>query len=183
MNKFQIEQKLQHRLDFDGMFDLACGTADKKIKCTDIIDLCNYQNQQIAFRASWVLEFAFGLNNQIFLRQLPAFLNLYPKIKNSSVQRNFTKIMIQLTEEKFMGKAKLKPSIFDESLTATFEWLLNSETPVAVQANTLEIIFQLSAYHYWVLEELTVILEQKLISGSPALLSRSKKILRLISLK
>jgi hypothetical protein len=91
--------------------------------------------------------------------------------------------MMQLTDEKFMRKAKFKASVFDECLTVSFDWLLNRETPVAVQCNALDIIFQLSPYHDWIIEELAVILEQKLVSNSPALLSRSKKILKRINLK
>lgn len=183
MDIFEIEQKFRHRLGVNEMLTLTHLTLNGDIDCKDIIGLCGHQNPQIAFRASWTLESIAYRNPEIFLFHLSDFLSLYPTITNHSVQRCFTKIMMQLTDEKFMRKAMFKASVFDECLTVSFDWLLNPETPVAVQCNALDIIFQLSPYHDWIIEELAIILEQKLVSNSPALLSRSKKILKRINLK
>ncbi len=181
MKLIEIQEKLKSRLNFDGMVELAHLTAHGKIKYEDILNLCDYQDQQIAFRASWVLDFFAHANTDMFLTQLSRFLKLYPNVSNQSVQRNFTKIMMLLTEKKFMRMQQLEHTIFDDCLTASFDWLINPKTPIAVQANAIDVVFQLSPYHDWVLDELKVILQQKLVSGSAALTSRAKKVLKQIS--
>lgn len=181
MKQIEIAQRLKARLDFDGMVELSSLTAKGKASCEDLIDLCGHPDQQVAFRASWVLEFFAASKSEMFLKYLSQFLTLYPKICNQSVQRSFTKILMLLTKRKFMLVQKLNPAMFDECLSASFDWLINPKTPVAVQANALDVIFQLSPYHDWILEELKVILEQKLTSGSPALISRAKRVLKKIA--
>lgn len=181
MKKSEIEKQLKNKLDFDGMIQLSFLTANGNVKCEDLISLCDNPDQQVAFRASWVLEFFAHANSETFLSHLTGFLALYPKVTNRSVQRCFTKVVMMLTEKKFLLAQRLKASKFDECLSASFDWLMDSKTPVAVQANALELIFQLSPHHDWVLEELKVILQQKLVSGSPALISRAKSILKQIN--
>lgn len=178
MKLTEIEKELKGRLDFFRMTELSFFTANGKVKCGDLISLCRHQDQQIAFRASWVLEFFAHDKPELFINHLPDFLVLYPKILNQSVQRCFTKILMLLTAKKFLVAHSISPVIFDECLSASFDWLINPKTPVAVQANALDVIFQLSPYHDWVLEELKVILQDKLVSGSPALTSRAKRILK-----
>lgn len=179
----EIETRLKSRLNFDGMIEIAYVVGDADANCKDVISLCEHQDQQVAFRASWTLDFIAAVHTEIFLNDLSVFLKLYPTIKNLSVQRSFTKIMMILTEGKFMRTQNLKPIIFDDCFTATFDWLLDPQTPLAVQCNAMDVVFQLSPYHDWVIDELKVILQQKLISGSPALISRSKKILKCINSK
>lgn len=181
MNLIEIERTLQNRLGFNEMLILAKLTASGKINCREMIGLCNHNNPQIAFRASWVLDAVSTVNLDAFIVHLSDFLELYPTITNASVQRSFTKIMMLLTQEKLMRNQGLKPKSFEECLGATFDWLLNPKTPVAVQSNALEVVFQLSPYYDWVLEELTVILEEKLVSSSPALISRAKRLLKKIN--
>lgn len=177
----EIEEKLKSRLDFHAMKELASGISTKEVKCQDLIALCAHHGPQLAFRASWVLAFVAHTNPVSFLPHLTEFLILYPKATNQSVQRNFTKILMLLTSRKFMLANRLNAAIFDDCLTASFDWLLHPTTDVAVQANALEAIFQLTPFHDWILDELKVILQQKLVSGSPALVSRAKRILKNIN--
>lgn len=179
----EIEHKLKSHLNFDGMVEIAYAVGNADASCKDVISLCKHKDQQVAFRASWTLDFIAAVYTELFLVNLSDFLKLYPTVKNLSVQRCFTKVMMMLTERKFMHTQNFNSKIFDDCFTATFDWLIDSKTPLAVQCNAMDIVFQLSPYHNWVVEELTVILQQKLISGSPALISRSKKILKCINSK
>ncbi|WP_017257847.1 hypothetical protein [Pedobacter arcticus] len=181
MDLIQIERALQNRLGFNDMLIFAKLTASSKINCRDMMSLCIHKNPQIAFRASWVLDTVTVLDLDVFLVNLSVFLELYPTITNSSVQRCFTKIMMLLTASKLINTVGNEPDRFEECLSATFDWLLNPKTPVAVQSNALEVVFQLSPYYDWVLEELTVMLEEKLVSSSPALISRAKRLLKKIN--
>lgn len=177
MDLTDIELLLKSRLDFEKMQALAFTLGQDKAKCEFVIELCVNPDPQIAFRASWVVACFAYLKPDLFVNYLQAVLNSYPKLKNPSVQRSFSKIIMLFSKKEMMHKYQLMPNVFDNSLDASFDWLLDSQTAVAVQANVAEIIFQLSPYHDWVLEELTIILQNKLVHGSQALKSRAKKIL------
>ncbi|HZG70744.1 MAG TPA: hypothetical protein VEY51_04330 [Chondromyces sp.] len=60
----------------------------------------------------------------------------------------------------------------------TFEWLINPETPVAVQANCLDILYNLSSHYDWIRDELVLQTEFLLKKASAAMQSRGKKVLR-----
>ncbi len=134
MDVAQIEQKLHERLNFDEMVTLAMLTANGSIACKHIIDLCTHQNQQIAFRASWTLEYIAVIKLEVFIGCFKYFLQLYPKIINYSVQRSFTKIMMLLTKERLIISEGLKAAEFEECLGATFDWLLNPKLQLSYKA-------------------------------------------------
>lgn len=181
MDHSQIEQKLGTRLCFDEMRDLAMLILNRHSCITEILILCDHQNKQIAFRASWTLEFIAYNDSKRFLKHLNDFIKLYPIITNQSVQRSFSKILMMLTRESIIKTENIDPHIFDECMSTTFDWLLNPKTALAIQCNALDVLFNLSHYHHWILDELKVILQDKLISNSPALISRSTRLLKVIN--
>lgn len=85
---------------------------------------------------------------------------------------------MRLTKKDLMHFYRLKPDDFDSILEATFDWLINPKTPLAVQCNAMDIVYRLSPYHDWIKEELKVVLEQKLLVKSAALNSRTKRVLK-----
>ncbi|MBK0383035.1 hypothetical protein I5M32_08695 [Pedobacter sp. SD-b] len=180
MNKKDLEIELKNNHSVDDIMNLGFETCDGQISYQDLLGLCFHKDKQIAFRAAWVLEYAEGFSPEDFLPYAKDFIRVYPDVNNDSVQRHFTKIIMRLSSNEYIDFYGLKPDDFENVLAITFEWLLNPKTPVAVQANAMEILFQLSPNFDWVKEELVAILEQKLLSGSAALVSRSKKILKMM---
>lgn len=178
MNKNQLITLLSQNCGINDILNLASETLDGKYAVANVLDLCFNPNAQIAFRAAWLLENIEKLSAQHFLTICSDFMQRYTKQNNLSGQRHFTLIMMRLTKADGMRFYKLKPEDFDEVLAATFLWILNPKTPVAVQCNAIDVIFQLAKYHEWVLDELKVILEKNLVSNSAALISRSKRILK-----
>ena len=149
-----------------------------EIALQDVLDLCFHDKDKIVFRAAWLLEHVEVSSPERFKSVLINFIKCYPNQINWSAQRHFTKIMMRLTRKDLMNFYRLKPDDFDLIIEATFDWLINSKTPLAVQCNAMNIIYQLSPYHEWVKEELKIVLEQKLLVESAALTSRAKRVLK-----
>lgn len=177
-----LASKLSVKINLMEAKQLAALTLSKDISMIDLFSLCLHPNQQIAFRASWVLENVVFSAQSGFKKNIPQFLEAYPNIQNLSVKRHFTKIMMMLCKENLINALDVHEALLQKCLTATFDWLLNPNTPLAVQCNTLDLVFYFSKKENWILDELKVILEQNLISNSPALRSRSKRLLKRINL-
>lgn len=183
MDVDSLLSKLSKKINLAEVKQLALLTSKGEISINDLFSLCLHQHQQVAFRASWILEYVAHNFDASFSVVIPQFLIAYPNIKNLSVKRHFTKIMMLLYNSKKLNDSNFDTELHNECLTATFDWLLNAKTPLAVQCNALDLLYNFSKQEDWVLDELKLILEQKLITNSPALISRSKRLLKRINSK
>jgi hypothetical protein len=143
-----------------------------------LLELTFYPKKEIAFRAAWVLENVYYSNPNAFLPHLEEFKGAYCRQKNLSCQRHYTKIMMDITGHK-KDIPNLTINLFDfEAVTeTTFEWLINPKTPVAVQVNCLDILYNLSSRYHWIKDELKAQTEFLLRDGSAAMQSRGRRIL------
>ncbi|HEY0054444.1 MAG TPA: hypothetical protein VGB63_03720 [Pedobacter sp.] len=143
-----------------------------------ILELTFYPKKEIAFRASWILETVYYKNPGAFLIHLDDFKSAYCRQKNLSCQRHFTKIMMDITlpnNEVFEQLANTNN--FEAVTETTFTWLSDQKTPVAVQVNCLDILYNLSGRYDWIKDELVFQTEFLLKNGSAAMQSRGKRIL------
>lgn len=141
-----------------------------------LIEFSFHSEQEIAFRSAWVLEYCMMLYPKVMTDHLDYFIEAYPKQNNLSCKRHFTKLMMSLSEpgsHKLLHKCDLNPVI-----EATFEWLINPGTPVAVQVNCLDILFNLRSYGDWIESELKAQIEFMLKDGTAAMQSRGKRVLK-----
>lgn len=169
-----VKSLLENRMTLAEMKSLSGLISKDELEVLKVLKFCLSDQPKLAFRSAWLLEDVAYFHPDSFKIVVPEFLKAYPKIKNLSVKRHFTKILMLLTK----SSEKSTHYDFDECLETTFDWLLDKETPLAVQCNAMDVIYNLSYKDDWVLEELKNILEQKLITQSPALISRSKRILK-----
>lgn len=158
----------------------------EKNELLDIHELYAYSfhpRQTIAFRASWILE-TIALTDPVqFVPVASKFLSDFPKQTNPSCQRHFTKILICF--QKNTAPPLLQEALAQadrEALVSTvFDWLTGPDTPLAVLANCMEILYGFSEEFDWVQEALTYQLTQLMDRGSPALNSRGKRIFQKIN--
>ncbi len=144
-----------------------------------LLELSFYPSKEIAFRAAWVLETVYFKNPFGFLTHLNNFNSAYYIQKNLSCQRHYTKIMMDITSPKNeIYRRLVNTSDFAAVAETTFEWLIDPKTPVAVQANCLDILCNLSGRYDWIKDELVFQTEFLLKNGSAAIQSRGKRILR-----
>lgn len=141
-----------------------------------LIELSFHSEQETAFRSSWVLEYCMMLCPNALTDHLDYFIETYPKQNNLSCKRHFTKLMMSLSEP--CNHTLLHQCDLDPVIEATFEWLINPGTPVAVQVNCLDILFNLRSYGDWIEGELKAQIEFLLKDGTAAMQSRGKRVLK-----
>src|SRR5690606_7339623 len=118
-----------------------------------------------------VLEYIATRAPQRFLPVFTEFMTRLPGQQNPSCQRHFTKILMVITGPKAPPAYQEAYAAADrEQLVETvFGWLINPQTPVAVQVNCMDILFNLTAEFGWIGEELQNQVEFLLRDGSAAL--------------
>ena len=159
--------------------DLASKVNRKIVKIRDVYSLSlEHNNPQVVFRAAWLLENVFFKYPHAFEYIQPLFLRDYAKQKNRSAQRHYSKIAIYISHPLQTFMSRVKHQDLGVLIEGSFDWLIDSETPVAIQCNCMDVLCNLSEKEDWIADELKNILEQNLLSNSPSLLSRTKSVLK-----
>ncbi len=152
---------------------------DKSCVPGDLISLSLYPHNEIAFRASWVLEQLIYCRWDDFIPFLPDFIAGYLIQKNRSCQRHYSKIMMYLTASGSPTEIKYLISGFqDQIIEITFDWLIDPQTPVAVKVNCMDILLYFGKEQAWINEELHSQIHFLLRDGSAAVQSRGNWILK-----
>jgi len=135
---------------------LAAIASEEVFSVRDLIDLTFHKDEQIGFRAAWILENVYS-NHQIrFLPHTEHFLNKLPGQNNPSARRHYSKILALITDKKTSPELKKIISDYNtEKLVDTiFAWLIDERVPVAVKSHSLNVLANLSIKHSWIKEEL-----------------------------
>lgn len=162
------------------MPNLAKLAADPAIPATRWHALCYDQpDASIAFRAAWVLEYIAAHYPQRFMPVFTDFLSRLPAQGNPSCQRHFTKILMMITHPKAPDRYRDTYLCADREhvVETVFGWLIDPQTPVAVQVNCMDILFNMIREFAWITDELKQQTEFFLRDGSAAMQSRGRKIL------
>lgn len=152
---------------------------DKACNASDLISLSLYPQNEIAFRASWILEQFLYYRWDDLVPFLSDFIEGYFVQKNRSCQRHFSKIMMHLTDSASETGVKSLISEYQEQIIEiTFDWLIDPQTPVAVKVNCMDILLYFSRGQQWIHDELRSQVQFLLKNGSAAVQSRGKRILK-----
>lgn len=147
----------------------------------NLIELTFHKETEVAFRAAWVLEYCLVDSSEYMTLNLPQFYNAYLIQKNLSCKRHYTKVLMHYSDKR--RKVILVGYDLHPIIETTFEWLIDKATPVAVQVNCMDILFNLKENVNWVEEELKAQIIFLLKDGSAALQSRGKRLLKQINNK
>lgn len=157
---------------------------DKTLSVETLHDICyDRKHGTIAFRAAWVLEYIATHHPERFMPVFGTFMSRLPEQQNHSCQRHFTKILMHVTRPDAPALyQEARGTINGEQVVDTiFSWLIASRTPVAVQVNCMDILFNMRNEFEWIAEELAQQTAFLMKDGSAALQSRGKKILAKLS--
>lgn len=147
---------LKTTLEKNKVKKLAAIAQDVTFSIKELIDLTFHQDQQIGFRAAWVLENVYSLHQQRFLAYAEYFLVKLPEQNNLSARRHYSKILALMTNKK--ASLTIQEIIIDYDtgiLTDTiFSWLIDPDVPVAIKSHCLNILANLNTKHSWIKEEL-----------------------------
>lgn len=175
MTKQEMESILAKQIDKKSVLVLAEQVAKIQFSIKDLINLSLHKTPEIAFRSAWILENTINYSRELFITYIPDFIDTYIKLQNESCKRHFTKILIFLFKNRLI---LLEGEKLDAIIDTTFEWLVITDTPVAVKVNCLDILFYCKDKSDWIREELPSQIEFLLKDGSAAMQSRGKKLLK-----
>ncbi|MGV3762161.1 hypothetical protein [Parapedobacter sp.] len=143
-------------------------------------DCCyDERHRRLAFRAAWLLEYIAFNRSTLFATVAEAFLIRLPRQKNPSCQRHFTNILRRLTHPRAPKPYRdvMQKTSREQLVETVFHWFIDPCTPVAVQANCMDVLLHLSGEYEWIRDELKQQIEFLLRDGSAAIQSRGKKTL------
>lgn len=149
----------------------------------DLIDITFHPDKDIAFRAAWILENIFLQNPARYEPDLEYLLSRMREIKHPGCQRHYVKILMHITSSKTLPAIKIKLETIDLEpvVEQCFDWMINPKIKVAVKVFATDVLFNLSNRYPWIKEELANQVTFLLKNGSPAIQSRGRKLLGLIS--
>lgn len=121
---------------------------------TEAMDLAMSDRDQLAFRASWALEWAYSSNMERFAEFIPRFFGDYLKAMNHSVNRVYSKMLCDMIRRRAIT---LTDGEAEQVAVKCFDLLVNPETAVAIKVWQIELLSDLRSRFDWIEEELTAV--------------------------
>lgn len=148
-----------------------------------LIDLSFHADEQIGFRAAWILENVCCHDLLLFLPDVPYFLDRFPSQNNLSARRHFTKIIALLTKKRapIAVQQMITAYATDGLVETVFSWLIDEGVPVATKSHCLDILANLNSKHPWIKEELLQTMDFMVDKESIAFYAKVKKIRRIFA--
>ncbi|SFG75998.1 hypothetical protein [Pedobacter insulae] len=158
--------------------DLAKKLVEHKFPVSELIDLTFHKEEQIGFRASWILENLYIGSTFYFWPQAKYFLERFHQQNNLSSRRHFGKILALMTSKKahFYITEVIQTYKTDTIVEVVFSWLIDDDVPVAVKSHCLNILANLSWKHDWIKEELVETMDFLVDRESIAFYAKAKQI-------
>lgn len=144
----------------------------------NLIDLSLAKNEQVSFRAAWILENIYSNHNERFLPSTIYFLDRFSLQNNLSARRHYAKILAFLTHKKAPAKIKQTINNYDTNLLVetVFSWIIDEQVPVAVKSQCLNVLGNLHQKHNWIKEELLETMDFLIDKESIAFYAKVKQI-------
>lgn len=157
---------------------LAQIAANQSNAVKDIIDLTFHAEEQIGFRAAWILENVYINNPAGFVPFITYFLDNFSKQNNLSARRHYGKILALLTKKNANQEIKgiLEKYQTDELVETTFAWLIDEQVPVAIKSHCLNILANFCTKHPWIKDELLETMDYLVDKESIAFFAKVKQI-------
>ena len=163
--------------------ELAKIVVESEFSLQQLIDLTFYPEDQVGFRAAWILETAYINNPLRFVPHIAYFLTKFNQQQNSSSQRHFGKILALMTHKKAIQPIKeiINHHETEELIETVFSWLIDDKVPVAVKSHCLTILANLSVKHDWIKNELIETMNFLIDKESIAFYAKVKQIRKQLS--
>lgn len=158
--------------------ELAKIAAENKFSINELIDLTFHHQEQVAFRAGWILENICISYPDRFLSAAVYFLDRFVEQSNLSCRRHFGKILALMTSKK--ASSTVKEIILnyqtDQIVETVFSWLIDDKVPVAIKSHCLNILANFNIKHPWIKEELLATMDFLIDKESIAFYAKVKQI-------
>ncbi len=140
-------------------------------------------NENSSFSAR-ILELSCKENLEIIIPFLDTFCKLLNKVKLNGVIRVCSKICELLMIEYFIKNnykftSSLQNEHFEKIIKAGFIWMITDQQ-IAIQAYTMQSLYLLGIKYDWIHNDLAIIIERNIPTGSTGYQNRGRKILKAI---
>lgn len=158
--------------------ELAAIASEETFSVKDLIDLSFHHDEQIGFRAAWVLENVYTNHQEKFLPWSLYFLDKFSAQTNLSALRHYVKVLAFMTKKN--ASAEMKEVINSYNTNAliemVFSWLIDEKIPVAVKSHCLNILANLNVKHSWIKDELFETMDFLIDKESIAFFAKVKQV-------
>jgi hypothetical protein len=179
LSKEQLLKQIQSTLAKTKVLELTSVLHHKHFKLRDLIELTFFTDKKIAFRAAWLLENLFLHRPDLYVNDLPFFIEKFPRVDHASCKRHYAKIAMHVTSPHASAAIRNKISNIDMQpvVDTCFEWMIDANVLVAVKAFAGEALFNLRHRYPWITDELSAQLEYLMRNGTAAIQTKGKKLL------
>jgi hypothetical protein len=157
---------------------LASIASQETFSVKDLIDLSFHHNEQIGFRAAWILENVYANHQENFTPFIIYFLDKFSAQTNLSALRHYVKILAFMTKKNASSEIKEITNNYhtDALVEVVFHWLIDEKMPVAVKSHCLNILANLNVKHNWIKDELLQTIDFLIDKESIAFFAKVKQI-------
>ncbi len=158
--------------------ELAKIITENDFSIEELIDLTLHTNEQVGFRASWILENIYSNDNNCFIPFSNYFLDRFTAQKNLSAMRHYAKILAFMTNKKASQQLKQIINNYNTDLIVetVFNWVIDEKVPVAVKSQCLNVLANLHIKHDWIKDELLATMDFLVDKESIAFYAKVKMI-------
>ena len=144
---------------------------------SEAFDLGKTGPDQLAFRATWALDFAFSYAPERLSDSCGQIVDNYLRASYSGVIRLYSKMLVRVLS---VPGADLSSDRIDRIAEVTFTRLIDAAVPPSIRVWCMEILYRLPHQESWIDEELYEVLDWYRQSHLPSLRSRAGKLYRKI---
>lgn len=157
---------------------LASIVSNEGFSLNDLIDLSLGKDEQVGFRAAWILENIYSIDSDRFFQSTIYFLDRFSLQNNLSARRHFAKILAFLTHKKASSQIRQIINAYDTDLIVetVFSWVIDEKVPVAVKSQCLNVLGNLHQKHKWIKDELLQTMDFLIDKESIAFYAKVKQI-------
>lgn len=175
----QLMQLKAYRKDREVLANYVLNNSDN---FEQLLNTCFKIDEDISYKAAWVLEIVCLKNIPQLVPHLDSFLENLPKVYKPQAVRPMAKICEKLmlgyySKEETPIQLALSKKQREQLTEICFDWLITNQK-VAVKAYAMQCLFLLGQEYKWIHPELKIILEKDFHHQQPAFKARARHILK-----
>ncbi len=175
-------QLIQHVSAFDAPINgikPAYELRNQDFTLSELVDLTFYTDQQIAVKASKLLETMLVKFPESYCDEIEYLIKRVEDVDCQSCKKHYAKIIehVNSPEVSKEVRSKIKEINFERIIELCFAWLTDTNMLVSTRANAGEALFNLRHRYPWIAEDLSRKLEDLMPGAAPLLASKADMIL------
>jgi hypothetical protein len=173
-HRMDLQHELSQRPDKEKVLEIAACIGDDQDQFSQLIDIVIHGEEPVSRYGSWLMNHCMEQHPQLVQPHLAALMEKLSRPKLSEwIVRSTVKAMAEAGEfpEELQGHA----------LQHCFDYLLDPKTAVAIQVHAMQTAFNISKNEPDLLNELKMVIEERLPYGTAAYKSRGKRIVKAIN--